>query len=364
MALENVARRVEDVLGYDHPKALQLATNIDSAKLALKSRRSSNSPEIDLVSLRLEPYPAFSTVGGIMFSPNLLQEPDTGTDDRLDMRDAALAHATAGQLLMQHEDSVYLRSVTVPLHLSATELEAHLQALWAPAEKISQTGAEAASAEIESQPEYIIARLREIITEMVQFGKPDHPLVLRTRDLYAYWLSRAERSQEAVHICRRLVEVRSELYGSEHGDVLASRHNLAQMIGLAGDTAAAVSMFEQIVEDRRRLLGERHRNTQLSVFSLAYWIALNGDLLKSVNMSRELYEDNDWYLGPNDEETLKSLALLAWALGLADDPASARDSYTELAERWASLNGRQDRNAIKYAELRDYWSNRSNQVDD
>jgi hypothetical protein len=128
------------------------------------------------------------------------------------------------------------------------------------------------------------------------------------------------------------------------------------MVGQSGEAATAVSQFELIAEDRKRILGDRHRDTLLSMDGLAYWAALNGETTRAVAMYRDLYEEDDWGSGPNDERTLRFLSRLAWAQGLTDDPVGAHASYTELAERWTSLNGPECPEAHKYTRLRDYWA--------
>lgn len=243
--------------------------------------------------------------------------------------------------------------------LSEAEVEERMQSLCANAEAIAWSATEPYSNEAEARARQVIVKLRQVITEMAQLGKPSHPFALKVRDLYAFCLGRANRHRDAVDQCRRLVRARLELYGPEHDEVLASRHNLAHMIGLAGDTASAVSEFELLVEDRRRLLGDRHRDALLSRYGLAYWTALNGQAHEAVVMCEELCGDYDWWSGPNDEETLKSLALLAWAQGLVHDSAGARETYADLAGRWAELNGPECAEANKYTELSDYWAGKA-----
>lgn len=305
---------------------------------------------------RLAPHPEFSTVGSIMLIPSPQDEPESAIRDPLVVRMSLFGNPVAENESVQIENSTSPGLGPVFAPLSTAELEDRMQLLYAEAEAIGRVGAEPSSSETGPQPGQIIVRLRQIITDMVQLGKPSHPLALRVRDLYAYWLGRASLYQEALHQYDRLVKAREMLYGPEHGDVLATRHNLAHMIGLTGEAAEAVSRFKRIVEDRKRLLGNRHRDTLLSMGGLAYWTALSGDVLKSVELYKELYADDDWLLGPLDEETLTSLSLLAWALSLADDPTGARDCYADLAERWTELNGPESPEAVKYAKFRAYWA--------
>jgi hypothetical protein len=217
---------------------------------------------------------------------------------------------------------------------------------------------EEAGSEKEIEPEVAIAALRKAITEMIPLGGNVHPLTLAVRDLQGFWLSRAERYLDAVRIFTRVAQARTDIYGPEHPFALASRHNLAHAMGLAGDIPGAVSQFITITEERKRILGDRHPDTLLSTDGLAYWTAVSGDTLKAVTIYQALYEDEDWQSGPDDERTLRRLSRLGWARGLNQDLAGARDSYSDLAERWASLEGAESTQARKYAEFRDHWAAR------
>jgi hypothetical protein len=319
--------------------------------------QASSGAAADLALLRPGPTRHPTTVGGtFVFNPP--DEPGSTSDGGLGAGANELSYAAADHDPSTSEGLEPDGPEATFGPLSTGEIQDRMRSLCSDAEAIGWIGAESSEGGNEPQPEQVIDKLRRIITDMVQLGKPDHPLVLKVRDLYAYWLSRARQHQEAARQCRRLVKARGELYGPEHGDVLASRHNLAHMIGLTGEPAEAVGQFEQVVEDRKRLLGDRHRDTLLSMAGLAYWTALNGDVLRSVDMFRDLYGDDDWWLGPNDQQTLRSLSLLAWAQGLANDPSGARDSYADLADRWAALNGLECLEALKFMKFRDYWANK------
>ena len=323
-------------------------------KLLPAPHQASSGTAGDLALLRPAPSSDATMVGGVTFTFYPPDDPTSAARGRLSTRTPGRGYAEDEPI--QWESPEIQRSGAASAPLTTAELEIRMQLLCADAEVIGWSGAESPSGETESHPEQIIAEFRQIITDMVQLGKPDHPLALKVRDLYAYWLGRAGLYREAVHQCSRLVKAREELYGPEHADVLASRHNLAHMIGLTGKAVVAVTQFEQIVEDRKRLLGDRHRDTLLSMSGLAYWNALSGEVLRSVEMYEELYVDDDWRLGPLDQQTLQSLSLLAWAQGLANDPVGARDSYVDLAERWAALNGPECPEALKYAKFLEYWA--------
>ena len=218
---------------------------------------------------------------------------------------------------------------------------------------------EAARNDKELGSDLVIAALRKIITEMISLGGSTHSSTLEVRDLYGFWLARAGRYPDAGRLFSRLAQARAQIHGPEHPSVLASRHNLAHMTGLAEDVPGAVSQFTSLTEDRKRVLGDHHPDTILSMDGLAYWTARSGNTSKAVAMYLELSDDEDWQSGPDDRRTLEFLSQLAWAKGLNDDPAGARDSYADLAERWASLEGAQSPQARKYAEFRDHWAARA-----
>lgn len=317
--------------------------------------QASSGTAADLALLRPVSSSDSTTASSITFTFTPPDDPESAAGGRLGAHSNGLVYS--GHEPARPEGSATQKSGGGIAPLSPAELEEHMQGLCTEAEAIGWVAAGSATEE-EPHPEQVIARLRQIITDMIQLGKPDHPLALRVRDLYACWLGRAGLYREAARQYSRLVKARETLYGPEHGDVLGSRHNLAHMIGLTGETAAAVSQFELIVEDRRRLLGDRHRDTLHSMSGLAYWTALSGEVMRSVEMYKELYSDDDWLLGPLDEQTLTSLSLLAWVQGLANDPVGARDSYSDLAERWAQRNGPECLEARKYTRFYDFWARR------
>lgn len=317
--------------------------------------QASSSTAAEIALLRPAQPPSLS-MAGVTITIDAPDDPESTVAGRLGARTNGPNSVINDDNPLRVRGSLSAIPNTVFAPLSETEVEERMQSLCEDAEAVAWSAAESLQNEGEVRAGQVIIKLRQVITDMVQLGKPAHPLALRVRDLYAYWLGRANLHRDAVDQCRRLVKVRLELYGPEHDEVLASRHNLAHMIGLAGDTAAAVSEFELLVEDRKRLLGDRHRDTLRSRSGLAYWTALSGGALKAVSMCEELYGDYDWSSGPNDLETLKSRSLLAWAQGLAHDPVGARDTYADLAARWTVLNGPECPEANKYTELRDYWA--------
>jgi hypothetical protein len=327
-------------------------------KMLPAPHQSSSGTAADLALLRPASLSDFTVANGITFTINPPDEPESSASGRLGAQTSELGYSGHEHQSAQSEGLATQKSGSEIAPLSPAELEDRMQGLCTEAEAIGWVAAGPSAEEDEPHPELIIARLRQIITDMIQLGKPDHPLALLVRDLYACWLGRAGLYREATRQYSRLVKARETLYGPEHGDVLGSRHNLAHMVGLTGETAAAVSQFELIVEDRRRLLGDRHRDTLHSMSGLAYWTALSGEVLKSLEMYKELYSDDDWLLGPLDEQTLTSLSLLAWVQGLANDAEGARDSYADLADRWAQRNGPECLEARKYTRFYDFWARR------
>lgn len=320
-------------------------------------QQASSATAAELALVRPAPSPQPTGVAGVSFTFDPPDDPATAADGLLDTD--TLSYVPERPQVLREDPEVNPSTATLAPPLNEEELDERMRSLWADAEAVGWPSEESHSHEIGSRPEEVIAKLRQIITKMVQLGQPAHPLLLTVRDLYAYWLGRASFHGEAAHQCSRLVQEREKLYGPDHPEVLASRHNLAHMIGLTGKAVLAVSQFTLIVEDRRRLLGDRHADTLLSRRGLAYWTARKGDLSQSVEMHRELYSDDDWRLGPLDQQTLRSLSLLAWVQGLANDPAGARDSYADLAGRWATLNGAGCPEALKFARFRDYWAERA-----
>lgn len=320
-------------------------------------QQASSATAADLALVRPSPSRHSTGAAGVSFTFDPPDEPEAATRGLLDTDTLTYVPNHLQVPREGPEAGPYTTALAPPL--SEEELNERMGSLYAAAEAVGGPGEESNPGSVGSRPEQVIAKLRQLITDMVQLGQPAHPLVLTARDLYAFWLGRAGLYVEAAHQCSRLVQAREELYGPEHADVLASRHNLAHMIGLTGKTGLAVSQFKLVFEDRKRLLGDHHADTLLSKRGLAYWNARNGDLPQSVEMHRELYSDDDFRLGPLDQQTLRSLSLLAWVQSLADDSAGARDSYRDLAGRWATLNGAGSPEALKFARFGDYWAERA-----
>ena len=131
-------------------------------------------------------------------------------------------------------------------------------------------------------------------------------------------LQRQGKYAEGIDSCRRAIEIRSDLLGSDHPDNGRSLCDLAWLYRDKGDYARAEPMLREALAIRKKALGADHPNYASSLGSLASLYREMNDYARAEPMLREALAITKKALGvdhPNYASSLNNLALLYQAMG-------------------------------------------------
>lgn len=285
-----ISKLIDDLVGVDHPEALQAKTNLALAHWhagevdsALTEAEYSARRHEELFGLHNEEtLTAISTHAAALTA-----------DGRYD---AALA-------LEKHV--VELRTALLGAdHPDTLNAEANLATTFALLGKHND------AIEIEER----------VHTRRSKLLGTEHPDTLTSWANLAASYSSVGYLDEAVAIERQLVEIRRDLLGPEHPETLTSIGNLAYSLDGGredGDVSEARLLWTDLIVTCERVLGKGHPFTLEGRNNLAFSWFESGELSKSIPMMEAVVADSTEILGSNHPETLVSLH--NWSLMLYDN---------------------------------------------
>jgi hypothetical protein len=102
---------------------------------------------------------------------------------------------------------------------------------------------------------------REELDLRFQLFPTDHPDTLTTRNNVASWTGEAGDPAGALQLFKELLPDHERVLGADHPDTLTVRSNVAASTGGAGDPAGALQLFKELLPDQERVLGADHPRT-------------------------------------------------------------------------------------------------------
>ena len=173
----------------------------------------------------------------------------------------------------------------------------------------------------------------QLIVKVVEVNKrsfgEEHPDTLRSvRDLAVpYGLT--GHPQEALRLMQHVVKVAKRALGMGHLETIASLHSLAIEYGARGHTQKALPVLEQLVKASMKTLGEEHSFTLIFMDNLAINYGRVGQHISALKLTERVVEAHKKMLGEENPETLVSMNSLANRY----DALGRRDEALELTER-------------------------------
>ncbi len=142
----------------------------------------------------------------------------------------------------------------------------------------------------------------------------DDPLEeARALNQQAIELHQAGRSQEALPLFQRVLQIREKALGPEHPDTAQSLNNLALLYQSMGNYEQALPLFQQALKIREKTLGPEHLDTAVSLNNLATQYQVMGTYEQALPLYQRTLKIYEKDLGPEHPDTatcLNNLAML------------------------------------------------------
>jgi tetratricopeptide (TPR) repeat protein len=172
--------------------------------------------------------------------------------------------------------------------------------------------------------------LRDVVEVRGQVFGSEHPETLRSRNRLAYALWRQGRYADAQADFRQVVLLEEKALGREHPDTLLSRNGLAIALDDGGKHSDAEAEHREVLKIREKVLGAEHPDTLRSRNNLALALNRQGKYAEAETDFRELIKLEEKVLGPEHPDTLRSRSNLIVALGNQHKDSEAETEFGEL----------------------------------
>jgi len=137
------------------------------------------------------------------------------------------------------------------------------------------------------------------------------------------------KSQAAIPLAKRALEIRQAILGNEHPDTATCLNNLGLLLQEQGDYAAARPYSEQAVKINRKVLGDENRETATSLNNLGVLLYLERDYAAARTHLEQALAINRRILGKEHPSTAVSLNWLGVLLKNQGDYTAARLTLEE-----------------------------------
>jgi tetratricopeptide (TPR) repeat protein len=153
---------------------------------------------------------------------------------------------------------------------------------------------------------------------------PEHPLIGAKVSMLITALADQGRTQEAVALCRQLVDRQRKSLGDSRSETAESLFLLGTLLANSGDFAAAVEPFREAARIHEHSVGENHIYTLDARSSLASALFQAGKGPEGEAMARDVLERYRTHLPENRFRISMSEAALGWMLKNKGDLPGAR----------------------------------------
>jgi tetratricopeptide (TPR) repeat protein len=188
--------------------------------------------------------------------------------------------------------------------------------------------------------EKLLPAVIEVRTQI--FGSEDRE-TLQARRWLALSLQLQERYPEADAELREIVNLDEKMLGPENPETLSSRWDRVFCFYMANKSADALIEGQQILELREKVLGPEHRDTLTSRNLVAASLSDLGRFSEATAQLRELLKVQEKELGSDDEETLRTTGLLGYTLTQAGEyregESLQRRAYHSLERKFGPAHG-------------------------
>ncbi|KAL4967797.1 P-loop containing nucleoside triphosphate hydrolase protein [Aspergillus stella-maris] len=139
----------------------------------------------------------------------------------------------------------------------------------------------------------------------------EHPYTLTNMANLASTLCNQGRWHEAEKLEVQVLETKKTVLGAEHPDTLTSMANLASIYWNRGRWDEAEKQEVQVIETLKTVLGAKHPNTLTSMANLASTLCNQGRWDEAEKLNMQVMETSKTVLGPEHPSTLTSMNNLA-----------------------------------------------------
>jgi tetratricopeptide (TPR) repeat protein len=155
----------------------------------------------------------------------------------------------------------------------------------------------------------------------------------------AYLLLDQGQYRDAENILRTVVEVCTQMIGSENPDTLMSRNDLGHALWEEGKYAEAEAQYRDVIRLDEKVLGPEDPHTLWSRNGLAITLNLQGKYAEAEAQYRDVIKLREKVLGPEHRLTLVSLMNLAFVLNAEGKYAEAEAQYYDVIKKEEKVLG-------------------------
>jgi eukaryotic-like serine/threonine-protein kinase len=143
---------------------------------------------------------------------------------------------------------------------------------------------------------------------------PDHPDTLSSRNHLAESYLLAERSFEALTLCKSTFKLMELRLGPDHPETLSCGNNLGMAYAKMGRTREAIALLESTLKLKKSTLGPEHLDTLTTMSNLGSALSDAGRINEALPLFKSVLELRESRLGPDHPHTLQGRNNLAFAL--------------------------------------------------
>jgi tetratricopeptide (TPR) repeat protein len=180
---------------------------------------------------------------------------------------------------------------------------------------------------------------RAVLEVRTQVLGSEHPDTLKSRNRLAVALWRQAKFIEAEADFRKLIKLDEKALGPEHPDTLKSRHCLAAVLYREGKYVEAEAEERPVLKLREKVLGIGNPDTLRTRMIVAEALSGEGKHVEAEAEFRELIKLQSEILGPENPETLVTRQWLAWELAQGGKYAEAEADFRELIKVQEKVQG-------------------------
>ena len=158
---------------------------------------------------------------------------------------------------------------------------------------------------------------------------PDHPAAIAARVCMGRALVAVGRPGDAVPVLEEALAGSELVRGADHIDTLAAREEYAAAVLAAGEPAEAIRSYRHALADRERLQGGQHPAATSAALGLAAAYLAGGQPKDAIAQYKQVLTDREAALGPDHPDTLHARGSLASANFAAGRMGSALQLYEE-----------------------------------
>jgi serine/threonine protein kinase len=148
--------------------------------------------------------------------------------------------------------------------------------------------------------------IRKVVDLRTQIYGPENRDTLRARGRLAYAFFREEKNAEAEAEYRDLVRLDTKILGAENSETLLRRRDLAVAMADGDNPAGALAEFRDVLRIREKRVGPEDPSILGARSDMAVALVRSGQTTEATAQNRELLKAQEKVLGPANSETLNT----------------------------------------------------------